>query len=176
MNRLVKFLVIVAATGAVGMAGAEKPDRAKAAGTPAGADTRFGPGISASYSFADIADLPAGAEHRLLSGDTLSRTPGGAWSELFHVNYPTPPRPAGASASGSLPGVASNPDGALEDSSAGDVRAAFSSGAGAAGWNRERVFPFPIDEIPEPSGWMLLLCGLAFAGFMTRRKRGPFAD
>ena len=29
-------------------------------------------------------------------------------------------------------------------------------------------FPFP--ALPEPSDWMTLLCGLAVAGFIARRK------
>ena len=29
-------------------------------------------------------------------------------------------------------------------------------------------FPFP--ALPEPSDWMTLLCGLAIAGFIARRK------
>lgn len=34
---------------------------------------------------------------------------------------------------------------------------------------------FPTDELPEPAGWVALLCGLAAMAFMARRKRDPFA-
>jgi len=178
MNLLLKLLATVAAAGVMGIAGAETREPGETMDTlaPTATDLHFASSILGSYPFAEIADLPAGAERLLLEGDSVGGALAGAWLEVSSVDLPAPASLAGANTGGSFVSVVSNRNDAFDDPSAGEVPAAYPSGPGTAGWNSGAVFPFPIDEIPEPSSWMLLLCGLAAAAFMARRKRGPFAD
>jgi MYXO-CTERM domain-containing protein len=156
MHLLSVLLAIVATAGVHGNAGAASTQPHKAAERAAAADqgAGFSPSVPASYSFADIVNLPAGAEHRLLSGgeDTLSGP--------SRVNHSTSARPS----------MVSSLDGAFDDLPAN------SSGVRPAVPNSTAEILFPTDEIPAPSGWMLLLSGLALAGFMARRRGGSSAD
>jgi len=165
MNLLIRVLATVAAAGVMGIAGAETREPGQTVDSS----------ILNSYPFADIADLPAGAERLLLEGDSAGGALARAWPEDSSFDLPAPTSLAGAN-TGSLVSVVSNRNDAFDDPSAGEVPAAYPSGPGTAGWTSGAVFPFPIDQIPEPTSWMLLLCGLAAAAFMARRKRGPFAD
>ncbi len=178
MNLLVKLLVTVAAAGAMGIAGAQTREPGETMDAPAqtATDPRFVSSILSAYPFAEIADLPAGAERLLLEGDSVGGVLAGAWPEDSSVDMPAPASLAGANTGGSFVSVVSNRNDAFDDPSTGEVPAAYPSVPGTAGWSSGAVFPFPIDEIPEPSSWMLLLCGLAAAAFMARRKRGSFAD
>lgn len=174
INLLMKLLATVAAAGVMGIAGAETRESGEAGETPAptATDPRFASSILSSYPFAEIADMPAGAERLLLEGDSVDGALAGAWPEVSSGALPAPASLAGANTGGSFVSVVSNRNAAFDDSPAGEVPAAYPSEPGTAGWNSGAVFPFPIDEIPEPSSWMLLLCGLSAAAFMARRKRG----
>jgi len=160
MSFLERVLVILATTGVPGNAGAgaagpaQDADSAQAAHHVSGAAS-FVP----TYSFADIVNLPAGAEQRLLSSADFGRTPEGQASELFRINHATAVLPVASALNGAFDELSAHP-----------------SGTGVAGLNSRAGVLIPIDEIPEPSGWMLMLCGLAVAGFMARRKRVPPAD
>ena len=179
MNLLIKVLAIVAAAGVMGIAGAGTRGPVDAVDTPAtttATDLRFDSALLSSYPFAEIADLPAGAERLLLEGDSVGGALAGAWPEVSSVALPVPASLAGANTGGSFVSVVSSRYDAFDDPSAGEVPSAYPSGPATAGWIAGAMFPFPIGEIPEPSSWILLLCGLAAAAFMARRKRGSFSD
>jgi hypothetical protein len=156
MSPVKSLLVVVAAAGLNGWAGAATADPVEVADDAVVADhgSRF-TSVSASYSFADIVDLPAGTQRRLPSRSALARAPEATPSELSRINHSPSARP----------GVVSSLRGAFDDL-AGDLPVAETAGSKSVAW-----ILFPIEEIPAPSGWMLALCGLAVAGFMARRQR-----
>ena len=168
MRLLAELLMVTAALGILGTAGAEiiEPAAGDAPGSrPVVVDLSL-------YSFAEIADLPAGAEHRLLAGDAFQPLPDMTLAGLSSATAAAPAQPARAhvaappkgsvltlnAATDDLPGVAAG-----EDFSAAGAKPADSR-AGA-------LLPFSTMEIPEPGDWMMLLCVVAVAGFMARRKR-----
>lgn len=162
MGRLAMFLVVVAVTGVTGTlaAGTTSPVGNEDNEGRAGLASRFSTSVPASHSFADIANLPAGAGRRLLPGGVPGPIPEESLFALSRINHPAPARPY----------VISNLDGAFEDLSGQD------STAPATGANARPGILFPADVIPDPSDSMLLLCGLLVAGFIARRRRGPPAD
>lgn len=176
MNLLKKLLLVVTAMGVLGSVRAEMVAQVpnQDTSTP---PSYSAPGVSTSYSFADIANLPAGAEQRLLTltSDTPDRVSGRMSAEFSHVaNSSTP---TGANATGSLLGAFSTLNGAIDDLSAVVDPDDFSeSRSGLAGWHAGAGFLFSIAEIPEPADWMTLLSGLVVVAFMARRKNRPFAD
>ena len=180
MNLLRKLLVAVMALGVLGSVRAEIADQVPNPDTlaPTDSGSYFASGVPIPYSFADIVNLPGGAEHRLLTGDTFSRVPGRrTLADLSNVSDSTPTRRAGANATASLMGAVSTLNGAIDDLSAVVVPDDFSaSRSGSAGWHTGAGFLFSTAEIPEPADWMTLLCGLVVVAFMARRKSGPFAD
>ncbi|HEX7812268.1 MAG TPA: PEP-CTERM sorting domain-containing protein [Burkholderiales bacterium] len=150
MSVLQKILVILAATG-LPVAAVNAADSAEAAHP----DSGFASSVANSYSFADIANLPAGAERLILSGGASGPSAVGSVPELSPIDHSAP-----------LMAVASTANGVLDDLSA------YSSGETNMGVDSRAGILFSTEKIPEPSGWMLLICGLAVAGFMARRKRG----
>jgi len=179
MNLLKMLLVALTTMGVLGSVQAKSADQVPNPDTPTPADSGsyFVSGLSTPYSFADMVNLPAGAEQRLLTGDTISRVPGGTLAELSNVAGSTPTHPAGASNPGSLLGAISTLNGAMDDLSAVVVPDEFAaSRSGTTGWQTGAGFLFSTTEIPEPADWVTLLCGLVVVAFMARRKSGPFAD
>lgn len=179
MNPLKKLLIAIMAMGVLGYARAEiagqvpSPD----APVPAGSGSYFVSAVAPPHSFADIVNLPGGAEHRQLTANTFSRVPDGTSAELLNVADSTPARPAGANGTGSLLVAISTLNGAMDDLSAVVVPDEFAaSQSGTASPHTGAGFLFSTAEIPEPADWMTLLCGLVVVAFMARRKSGPFAD
>jgi hypothetical protein len=175
MNPLIKLLVAVTAMSVIGIVRGEAADQVPNPDTPAptGSGSHFASGVSASYSFADIVYLPAGAEHRLLTAGTFSRVPDRPLAELSNVTDSTPTRPAGANTTGSLLGAAWA--GAIDDLSAVVVPDdSPSSRSATAGSHTGAGLLFSAAEIPAPAGWMTLLCCLVVVAFMARRRSGPF--
>lgn len=180
MNVLKNLLLAVAAMGVLGSVRAEIAGKVPNPDAPALADSgaRFASGTSISYSFADLVNLPAVVEQPLLPGDAFSRVPDGTTlAELSNVADSTPLLPAGANAAGSMLGAVSTLNGAIEDLSA--VVVADASPVSRPGTSRRQAGPgflFSTAEIPEPSDWMTLLCGLVVVAFMARRKTGAVAN
>lgn len=162
MRRLAMLLVFAVAAGVSAeiMAGTTDPVGNADSAAPASRGSRLPSSVPASYSFADIVNLRAGTEPFRLSDGALERISDGTLSELSRINHSAPART----------GVISTLNGAFEDLSG------HSSVAPAAGSNSGAGILFPTEGIPDPSGWMLLLCGLLVAGFMARRRRAPPPD
>ena len=124
------------------------------------------------YSFADIANLPAGAEHRLLTGDTFRPAPEMTLTELAGATEAMPARQAGVHVAGSPAGSVLTLNGSGEDLPVGAGAQDYSaSGQRVANPQGGTNFLFSTAEIPQPASWMMLLCGLVVVGFMARRKR-----
>jgi len=178
MKRLTKTLLAVTAMAALSVR-AGVVDRIPAADTPAptASTSQFPSAVSPSYSFGEIADLPEGAEYRMLTDDMAGPAPDGNLAKLSNVTYATPAPLAGRNATGSLLGDVSALNGAIDVLSAAvvpDDRSAFRSAD--AGSHAGARFLFSTADIPEPTDWMTLLCGLVVAAFIARRKRGSFAN
>jgi hypothetical protein len=174
MNRMTKTLIAVTAMAVLGSVRAGVVERIPA---PTDAASHYSSAASPSYSFVEIADLPEGAEYRMLTSDAASPAPDRTFARLSNVTYAAPVRLAGASATGSLIGEVSALNGTIDVLSAAVVpgdRSAFRSGE--AGSHTDARFLFSTADIPEPTDWMTLLCGLVVAAFIARRKRGPFAN
>jgi hypothetical protein len=178
MKRFTKTLLAVTALAALTVR-AGVVDRIPAADPPAptASASHFSSAVSPSYSFGEIADLPEGAEYRMLAVDMAGPAPDRSVAKLSNVTYATPVPLAGGNATGSLLGEVSALNGAIDVLSAAvvpDDRSAFRSAEG--GSHTGARFLFSTADIPEPTDWMTLLCGLVVAAFIARRKRGPFAN
>jgi hypothetical protein len=179
MKRLTKTLLAVTAMALLVPVRAGVVDRIPAADTPAptASTSHFSSAVSPSYSFGEIADLPEGAEYRMLTGDMAGPATDRNLAKLSNVTYATPAPLAGGNATRSLLGDVSALNGAIDVLSAAvvpDDRSAFRSAD--AGSHAGARFLFSTADIPEPTAWMTLLCGLVVAAFIARRKRGPFAN
>ena len=179
MNTLKKLLMAAAALGALGLARAEAADEITdgAAAEASESSPRFTSGISTSYSFAEIVNLPDVGETLRPAGDATGRVRAGTFAELSNVAESMPKRLAGANANTSLLGELSAMNGAFGDLSALAVAdELFASRTGASRSPADARFLFASANMPEPTAWMTLLCGVVVVAFMARRKRGSFAD
>jgi hypothetical protein len=179
MSTLKKLLVAAAAMSVLVIVRTEAADKVAdpATAEPVESGSRFISGISTSHSFADIVNLPGGAEHLLTAVDTEGRGRAGTFAELSDGADTMPKRLARANSATSLLGEVTAMNGAFGDMSATVVAAdLFPSRPGAAGAHTNAQFLFAAAEVPEPTEWMTLLCGVVVVAFMVRRKRGPFAD
>jgi hypothetical protein len=169
MNPLAKILITAVGLGMLGMACAdEKAEIARATQTPAPHSALLDSNL---YSFADIANLPAGAEHRLLTGDTFRAVPEMTVTELAGARGAMPAAQAGVHVAGSPAGSVLTLNGAGGDLPVGAGADDFSaSGQRAVNPQAGANSLFSTAEIPEPASWMMLLCGLVVVGFMARRK------
>jgi hypothetical protein len=170
MNPLGKILITAIGLGAMSITCAdETTGTARASQTAA----RHSALVDSSlYSFADIADLPAGAEQRLLTGDTFRPAPEMTLTELAGAAEAMPSRQAGVHVAGSPAGSVLTFNGSGNDLPVGSGAEDFSaSGQRAANPQAGTNFLFSAAEIPEPANWMMLVCGLVVVGFMARRKR-----
>jgi hypothetical protein len=177
MNALKHLMVAVMAMGLLANVQAESAGGDSHADTPA-------PTQSASYSvsalsnpdsFAAISDLPPGMEHRLLAGDTIAAAGEPTATGFAGVGDPARGWPDGAHAGGSMLSALSTPHDDIRDLTASLAREAPPLSAPGAG-SRSAGALFPTKEIPEPAGWVILLCGLAVVIFMARRRGVRFAD
>ena len=180
MNVPKKLLIAFSAMSVLGSVRAEEivaQVANPAAPAPMGSGIYFESGVSTSDTFADIVNLAAGAEQRLLTSDVSSRVPGWTLAERSHVADATSTGTAGANATATLVGAVATLNSAIDDVSAVVDPDDFSeSRSGTAGWHSGAGFLFSIAEIPEPADWMTLLCGFVVVAFMARRKTGPLAN
>lgn len=173
MNTLKKLLVALTAMGVLASVRAEIV--AQVQNSPSPAPTAYGADGSIGYSFADIVNLPAGADNRLTSAYVAGMT----LANFSNVADSTSAQPedANANTTGSLLGAVSTLNGTVDDvSGVVDPDDLSKSQSGTSGWHTDAGFLFSIAEVPEPADWMTLLCGLVVVAFMARRKNGPFAD
>ena len=172
MNLLKKLLVGVTAMGVlvIAQAGIVSQNSHSPAATDYGSD--FTTAGSTGYSFADIVNLPAGADDGLLSPATSVHVAGMTLAGISNVADSTSAQSEDANANtGSLP------NDAVDDvSGVVDPDDLSKSQSGTSAWHTDAGFLFSITEVPEPADWMTLLCGLVVVAFMARRKNGPFAD
>ena len=176
MHLLINLLVVVAAMGAIGSV---RADQARSPGMPATAHpgSHFASEVSASYSVADVVNLPAGAEYRRVARGTFGRAPDMTSVDLSDVADSVPVADAGTNAGGSLLDAVSALNVTVDDLSAGVVPGDFpASRSGSSAPAAGARFPFSIAEMPDPTDWMTLLCGLAVVAFMARRKSDSFSD
>ena len=162
--KLLKILVVVAATGVMGLAQA-----ATELGTLS-STTQVKTDFFGEASFVDIFNFTVGGgTHTVLAsavgvapdGTPTVGTLSGLTLELF----------TGSGAIGSAFTTRVNLDGSLIDLAtvlgSGDYSARVTGLAnGGAGGG----FQFAIAAMPEPAEWMMLLAGFVVVGFMTRRK------
>ena len=172
-------LVALVALGALGLARAEAGDEIADAATADAADSgpRFTSSISTSYSFAEIVNLSDAGETLRSASDATARLRAGTFAELSNVAESMPKRLAGANATTSLLGELSAMNGAFGDLSA--IAVADELFASRSGESRSPVdarILFTSADMPEPTEWMTLLCGVIVVAFMARRKRGLVAD
>jgi hypothetical protein len=178
MNTLKKLLVVAAAMGVLGIVRTEAADKVPDPATlePADSGSRFISNISTTHSFADVVNLPGGAEHLLAAVDTAGPVRAGTFAELSDVADTMPKRFARTNSAPSLLGEVAAMNGAFGDLAATVAADLFPSRTGPAGAHAKAQFLFAAAEMPEPTEWMTLLCGVVVVAFMVRRKRGPFAD
>jgi hypothetical protein len=172
MNPWKKMLITVTALGLLGIARAdEMTELARATDTPPPHSAFVD---SNRYSFADIANLPAGEESRWLTRDAsrpLAQMTLTELSSAAEAAQAMPARPAGVHVAGSPTGSVLTLNGVGHDLPVGVGAEDFSdSGSKAANSQAGGNFLFSTAEIPEPADWMTLLCGLVVVGFMARRK------
>jgi len=161
---LLKYLMIaLAALAACGIVRAEMSGFVPATDRPARNSALVD---SSVYSFSEIANLPAGAEHRLLTGETSRNVSEMTLAELSSAAHARSVPSASARVAGAPMGsvltLNSSEDAAVED---------FSGSAKGTDTQAKASNLFSMSEIPEPGDWMTLLCGLVVVGFMARRKR-----
>ena len=164
---------------APGLVRAEAGDEITDAATAEAADSspRFTSGISASYSFAEMVNLSDAGETLRPASDGTGLVRAGTFAELSNVAESMPKRLAGANATTSLLGELSAMNGAFGDLSAIAVAdELFASRSGASRSPSDARFLFASVDMPEPTVWMTLLCGVVVVAFMARRKRGSFSD
>jgi hypothetical protein len=121
-------------------------------------------------SFVDIYNFTIGAGYQTLSTSAVSYSPTGTGivSDLSLTLY------GGADGTGTALATVSSSNGSLIDYSNLLATGIFSvKVSGLADGRVGGGYNFSIAAVPEPSGWMLLLCGLATVGFMVQRKTIP---
>ena len=165
--------------GALGLIRAEARDEVTDAATAeaAASSPRFTSAISTSYSFAEIVNLSDAGETLRPASAATGLVRAGTFAELSNVAESMPKRLAGANATTSLLGELSAMNGAFGDLSAIAVADEFlASRSGASRSPADARFLFASANMPEPTDWMTLLCGVVVVAFMARRRRGSFAD
>ena len=184
MNTVTKLFMATAALGALGLGAlglvrAEAGDEIAESSTAEAADSspRFTSGISTSYSFAEIVNLSDAGETLRPARDAMARVRAGTFAELSNVAESMPKRLAGGKSTPSLLGELSAMHGAFGDLSTVAVAdELFASRSGASRSATDSRFLFASANMPEPTDWMTLLCGVVVVAFMARRRRGSFAD
>ncbi len=165
MMKVLKFLVVVAAMAVMGSAQA-LPDLGTLSPTIQTRSDFFASG----GSFADIYNFTIGAAYQTLSTSAISYSPTGTGivSDLTLTLY------GGADGTGTALATVSSSNGSLIDYSNLLATGIFSvKVSGLADTRLGGGYNFSIAAVPEPSGWMLLLCGLATVAFMVQRKSIP---
>lgn len=173
-----RLLLAVTAMAALGFVRADFVAPIQNADTAVAAESDSNTALSRSmpYSFADIVNLPSASGQRLPTGNAFSRVPDATLAELSNVTEPAQPWPGGANAGASPPRAAYVLSGTIDNLSSVIVPDEFStSGFEPAGLRAGAGYLFSTAEMPEPAGWMTLICGLVVIAFMARRKGGPFA-
>lgn len=172
------LLVAIMALGVLGSARAEVAVQVLNPYVPVPGESGFyfAPGDPTPYSFADIVNLPHATGPRLLTSDTFNRAPDGTLAELSNVSDATPMRSAGTNVAGSLLGAILTLNDDMDDLSSAVVPDRVGAPRSATDWHSGAGLLFSTADIPEPAGWMTLLCGLVVVAFIARRKSGSLAD
>ncbi len=182
MNTMRKLLVALTAMGVLASVPVEIVAQAQSPYIPAPKDSAsvFTSDGSTVYSFADIANLRAVADNRLLTRVTSRHVAYVAQADVSNVvadSTAAQSEDAASDTAGSMLGAGSTPSGPIDDvSGVVDPDHVSKSQSGGSRWHTDAGFLFSITDVPEPNDWMTLLCGLVVVAFMARRKNGPFAD
>lgn len=166
MKKLLKILVMIAATGVMGSAQAQTVTDL---GTLS-SDTQVQTNFFAESSFADIFNFTVGGTNHTVLASAVGVAPDGT-PTVGTLSNLTLELFAGSGATGSALATSSSLDGSLID--LGTVLAGGDYSARVTGLADGGVgggFQFAIAAMPEPAEWMMLLAGLVVVGFMTRRK------
>lgn len=125
----------------------------------------------ATSSFADIFNFTVGTEYQTVLASAVNYAPDGTGAGQTHVTDLTLTLYAGSDATGSVMGEVSSSNGSMIDLSqalvAGDYSARI---AGVADGQLGGGYLVSVAAVPEPAGWMMLLCGLMVVAFIARRK------
>ena len=143
----------------------------------AGSSARFTSGISTAYSFAEIANLSDAGETLRMASNATDRARAGTFAELSDVAESMPQKRLARGNTTSLLGELSQINGAFGDLSTVAVAdESLASRSGASRSHADARSLFASADMPEPTYWMTLLCGVVVVAFMARRKRGSFSD
>ena len=167
MNRL-KLLVLIAATGLGVMGSAQAQAQTTDLGTLSPTVTQETNYYQSGSSFADIYNFTVGTEYQTVLASTASYTPEGTSADATHVSNLTFTL---YDSSGSELGTLSSSTGNTIDYSSFLVSGNYSlQVSGIADGSVGGGYSLSIAAIPEPAGWVTLVCGLAIVLFMARRK------
>ena len=164
--KVLKFLVVAAATAVMGSAQALTPDLGILSPT---IQTQSG-FFASGGSFADIYNFTIGAGYQTLSTSAVSYSPTGTGivSDLTLTLY------GGSNGTGSALATVSSSNGSLIDYSNLLATGLFSvKVSGLANTQVGGGYNFSIAATPEPAEWMMMLAGLVAVTFMARRKTIP---
>jgi len=155
MKLLKNLLLLIAATGVMGSAQGQTPGNIFSLGTLAPTVTATTDAF-ASGSFLDTFHFAIDATHHMVTGTTDSTNGTNLKLELFNSGSTLP----------FFTGLNVH-----TDLTPGDYFARISRDVVTS----PRNFTFSVAANPEPTEWMLLLCGFVVAGFIARRKIGLVA-
>ena len=137
----------------------------------------FTPALSGSmtHSFAELFNFTMHAQRQLLTSNAVNLRPADDSGSviLMHGGYLVPQLYSSADVGGSMSNAANFERRKLfraTDTQAGSISQAPMSEmvegkAGSGYW-------FSLTAVPDPAGWMLLLCGVVSAGFIARLRLG----
>ena len=165
MNLIKKLVVLIASAGAMGSA--QAIDQTYDLGTLSPTVQQQTEFFASGGSFVDIYNFTIGTEYQTLATSAVSYSPTGTGivSDLTLTLY------GGADGTGSVLGSVSSSNGGAIDYSNLFASGSFSAKvSGLADGQAGGGYAFSVAAVPEPSGWMMLLAGLAVVGFMARRK------
>lgn len=127
----------------------------------------------AASSFADLFNFTVGTEYQTMLASAVNYAPDGTTAGATHVTDLTFTLYAGSDATGTVLGEVSSSNGSLIDLSQVLVSGDYSARvAGIADGQLGGGYLVSIAAVPEPAGWMMLLCGLVVVAFIARRKTG----
>jgi hypothetical protein len=169
--KLLKILVVVAATGFMGSAQALVTDLGALSPT---ATVRTDFFTTSGVSFADIFNFTTSAQQNTLFSNAVNFTPSGTDPTLTHVTDLTLTLFGGSNATGSVLGTISSSNGSLIELSRAILAGSYSARvSGLADGKAGGGFQFSVAANPEPAEWMMLLAGLVAVAFMAQRKTIP---
>lgn len=125
----------------------------------------------AASSFADIFNFTVGTEYQTVLASAVNYSPDGTTAGTTHVTDLSLTLYAGSNATGPVLGDVSSSNGSLIDLSKVLVSGDYSAQVtGLADGQLGGGYLVSVAAVPEPAGWMMLLCGLMVVAFIARRK------